>query len=119
MEKVFLMKNLMTHKFIFGLLMAFVLALGVQGIAEAVQDPNLTATTTEQTVGGQITDVFSLSGLTLDAANERESVRITKSGGISLTGSFTDLSSVTLTENDDDLTDNANGTLMYRERGWY
>ena len=30
------MKNLMTHKFIFGLLMAFVLALGVQSIADAL-----------------------------------------------------------------------------------
>ena len=35
MEKVFLMKHLMTQKFVFGLLAAFVLALGVQGIADA------------------------------------------------------------------------------------
>ena len=30
------MKNLMTQKFVFGLLMAFVLALGVQGVVDAL-----------------------------------------------------------------------------------
>ena len=41
------MKNLMTRKFVFGLLMAFVLALGVQGVADAF---TITKTQTNPTI---------------------------------------------------------------------
>ena len=34
------MKNLLTRKLLFGMLMVLVLAFGVQGVADAVDDPN-------------------------------------------------------------------------------
>ena len=40
--RYFFMKNLMTRKLVFGVLMAFVLAFGVQGVCEALDvNPNI------------------------------------------------------------------------------
>ncbi|MYK19286.1 T9SS type A sorting domain-containing protein [Candidatus Poribacteria bacterium] len=102
MEKVFLMKNLMTHKFVFGLLIACVLALGVQGVVDAVVDPAITDATLNptdlQVVGRSLT--ITVAG-TLDAPGTTETIKISKSSGIDLTGDFTGLSSLTLTEDGD------------------
>ena len=126
------MNNLTTRKIVLGLLMTLVLALGVQGIAEAIDDPEITnltdytvvATSTTQTtlthdnehvVGiGTITISISLSP---DKTDSRESVSISKTSGIALTGDFYELSG-NLTEVDSDLVDGNEGTTFtYRAGG--
>ena len=75
------MNNLTTRKIILGLMMAFVLALGVQGIAEAVNDPTITVNTvsdilTLRKVHG-IATVSAPSSYTTNHPT-KESVSITK-----------------------------------------
>ena len=112
------MNNLMTRKIILGLLMGLVLAFGVQGVAEAITDPAISSANlnpnTIQNVGGPLTITITLSP---DDPTRRETVSISKSSGIDFTGIFFGLSSISLTEDDEDLTtgDTSNGTnFIYR-----
>ena len=108
------MKTLTTRKIILGLLMGLVLAFGVQGVAEAITRPSGQTEAHLNTVESVVQDVgqsptISSIDIVPDRANIRETVSITKSSGITLTGDFYGLSSVILTEVDDDLTDTTNG----------
>ena len=83
------MKNLMTQKFVFGLLMAFVLALGVQGVAAAqsVSDSGDGSTTSSSsgTVDYQTTDETDLETnplersftITVKDAEDADTIKIT------------------------------------------
>ena len=109
------MKNLTARKIVLGLLMTLVLAFGVQRVAEAITRPSGQTEAHLNTVDSTIQDVGTTASIpaitiTPDRANSRETVSITKSSGVTLTGSFYRLSSVRLTEVDDDLTDDINGT---------
>ncbi len=84
------MKNLMTHKFAFGVLMALVLAFSVQGVVEA-QTTRVSADSaiTSSTAGTTTIPVFDISGtnlltrsftLTVTGAADGETVGITATG---------------------------------------
>ena len=109
------MNNLTTRKIVLGLLMALVLAFGVQGVAEAITRPSGQAEAHLNTVHGIVVDVgesdIDISSINIvpDRANSRETVSITKSSGVTLTDNFYGLSSVSLTEVDTDLTNSSNG----------
>ena len=108
------MNNLMTRKIILGLLMTCVLAFGVQGVTEAIVNPNTADearfTTTDSTVRnvGDSVDIPTIT-ITPDKANSRETVSISKTSGIAFAGAFYQLSGG-LTEVDDDLTDTIEGS---------
>ena len=108
------MNNLTTRKIILGLLMVLVLGFGVQGVAEAITRPSGQTEAHLNTVDPDVHDVggtetVPTTDIAPDRANLRETVSITRSSGITLTGDFYGLSSVTLTEVDDDLTNTDNG----------
>ena len=112
------MKTLMTQHSVLGILLAFVLALGVQGVAEAVQKPTAPSDSdlnpaTVYDVGGTVT--ISALTITPDKVNSRETVRISKSSGIDLLGNFVGLSSVTLTEVEGDNGANGNSFTYTRD----
>ena len=71
------MKHLMTHKFIFGLLMAVVLALGVQGTADAIGTltPSFTPAELSTLATGATITVGGLSA-TPDLDTVRESILV-------------------------------------------
>ena len=112
------MKHLMTHKLVFGLLMAFVLALGVQGVAEAVTDPTGLTEQGQAAADGNILHSYSIGerqtiGTGLDSLSGTrpgtvETVTISKTGGITFLTPFTSAGSITLRETE---TDGNNGTL--------
>ena len=107
--------KILTQKSFIGMLMALVLALGVQGIADAITRPTAQTEAHANTVDSTVRDVggsiqIAATNIVPDRANLRETVKITKSSGITLTGSYYGLSSVTLTEVDDDLTNTNNGS---------
>ena len=97
------MKNLMTQKFILGLLMMLVLAFGVQGVVDAVEDPGLEQSIDDVITLHRVHSTFSNAELSFifDKAGTKETVKISKSSGIDLIGTFYDRSSVTLTEEGD------------------
>ena len=111
------MNNLTTRKIVLGLLMTCVLAFGVQGVAEAIGDPDIATATLNpnaiQNVAGPVDISITLDP---DSSTRRESVSISKSSGIDFTGTnFFGLSSISLREVDDDLTDGNDGTnFTYR-----
>ena len=96
------MKNLTIHRLAFSVLMMCVLAFSVQGTADAVVDPAISDSdlnpTTLQVVGTSLS--ITVTG-TLDAPGTTETIKISKSSGVDLTGGFTGLSSLTLTEDGD------------------
>ena len=98
--------KLFTKNMSLGLLMAFVLALGVQGIAEAVTDPNLTVNSTDQILTETLHKVygtFSITGLstfTPDNPKKQEEVTIAKSNGIRWTGTYTGEGTIKLKESE-------------------
>ena len=104
------MNNLTTRKIVLGLLMALVLAFGVPGVVDAIVDPVIDELVLNPTglynVGGPAT--ISSITITPDKAATRETVSISKTSGITLTGDFYGLSSVSLKEVDEDLTDGDN-----------
>ncbi len=107
--------KLFTQDLFLGLLMTLVLALGVQGVAEAITRPSGQTEAHVNTVDSTVRDIGnSLSITSIDIApdktNVRETVTISRSSGITLTGDFYGLSSVSLREVDDDLTDTTNGS---------
>ena len=105
------MNNLTTRKIVLGLLMAFVLGFGVQGVANAISDPNITSglsPTTVYNVGSSPTDITIT--LSPDSPTRRETVSISKSSGITFTGGFFGFTGGSLTEVDDDLTDTNEGS---------
>ena len=101
------MQNLFfRNRFVLGVLMVCVLALGVQGSAEAIEKPSSPPSTEDlnpvevYNVGREI----SIPAITLtpDKPGTNETVSITKSSSsIALIGNFYGLSSVTLTEDED------------------
>ena len=105
------MNNLTTRRIIFGLLMTLVLMFGVQGVADAVSDPDWTLQSntdiiTDRRVGIEFTvGEFSLNG---EKVGTTESVTITISPGITLSQPVHSTSSVTLTEKE--VVDNDPGT---------
>ena len=116
------MKNLiMTQKFVLSLLMACVLALGVQGLVEAVEKPDAPADdvlnpATIYDVGASSVTISIV--LTPDKAGTIETVNISRSSGITLTGAFYTLNSVTLREEEDTTADpRTNGTEFSYSRG--
>ena len=126
------MNNLTTRKIVLGMLATLVLAFGVQGVAEAITDPDIvnapsgfnrveTSTTlttftfeAEAKVGG----VGSISiALAPDKNNSRETVSISIGSGIAPTDAFYQLSGG-LTEVDTNLTDaNEGATFTYTAGG--
>ena len=85
------MKNLMTQKFVFGLLAVFVLALGVQGVANAVNKPSTKQSASDRIKPRLIYSTFSLSSITLSPdslVTTGESVKVTLSSGITPTGTL-------------------------------
>ena len=109
------MKDLTTRKIVLGLLMTCVLAFGVQGVAKAINNPNTNGIATETTVSGTVFNVGASSSITsitttFDKIGTKETVSISKTSGVTLTGDFYGLSRVTLTE-DENTTDGteANG----------
>ena len=99
------MNNLTTRKIVLGLLMTLVLAFGVQGVVEAITNPNTGDVANFTEVNSGVFDVgvsASISSINLvpDEVGTKETVRIIKSSGITLTGNFYGLSSVTLTEDE-------------------
>ena len=117
------MNNLTTRKIVLGLLMALVLAFGVQGVAKAVDNPNTDGVANFTDVNGTVFNVGASSsissiGLRLDKVGTKETVSISKSSGITLTDNFYGLSSVLLTENEnttDDTDANGNGFTYTRD----
>ena len=117
------MNNLMTRKIVLGLLMTFVLAFSVQGIADAVTDPTGTAQIDAEAIADtRVGSAFNLGSLTLTGqkAGTTESVTITISSGITLSEPVHSTSSVTLREkevadNDPDTVGNqpANGPFIH------
>ncbi len=99
------MNNLTTRKIVLGMLMTLVLGFGVQGVAEAIQNPNTGDEANVNTISttifnvGQTTTISSIS-LTPDRPDSRETVSISKTPGIDLIGDFYQLSG-SLTENED------------------
>ena len=98
------MKNLMTRKLVIGLLMAFVLALGVRGTAEAISGIPAANEVNEDTIRVISSTANVGAAVALNANETRESVRITVSSGVELItpvplSAGTDL---TLTEGDTD-----------------
>ena len=109
------MNNLTTRKIILGLLMGLVLVFSVQGVAEAIENPDIidgTLNTNTVYNVGDSSVTIAISALTFDDSDRKETLRITKSSGVALT-SFGGLTSVTLTEDHStpstDLTDGADG----------
>ena len=107
------MKNLMTRKLLFGMLVTLVLAFGMQGIADAVRDPNLSQSLSDivKLRGRYSTFSISLSPVFDNPDNIGETVTITLTGDMTLIGDlFGQTSPVTLTESggiaDDPLTTN-------------
>ena len=97
------MNNLTTRKIVLGLLMTLVLALSVQGIADAITVPAAQNAETAVTATYAIGDSISPFQITLDAARVRESVSITApDGGIRFTVGGISASSLTLTEKNAD-----------------
>ena len=98
------MKNLTTRKIILGLLMAFVLAFGVQRVADAVRDPKLQQSSSDFFKFRTPNTTFSIRvSLPFDTPENSETagetVTITFSSGITPIGIFQGESSpVTLTE---------------------
>ena len=104
------MKNLTTRKIILGLLMTLVLGFGAQDIAKAVENPNTDDVATQTVVNSTVFNVGASSSIsaittTFDKIGTKETVSISRTSGITLTGDFYGLSGVTLTENED-TTDN-------------
>ena len=98
------MNNLTTRKIVLGLLMALVLAFGVQGIADAI---NIGVTprseTNTFTTAHEVGTGFEITGsITLNDPDIRESVTISISSGIQLTSPVFSSGSLTLTEKDGD-----------------
>ena len=96
------MNNLMTRKIILGLLMTCVLVFGVQGVVEAITNPNAEAHVNTinlivHDVGDSLPNTVSIT-ITPDQATKKETVTISKSAGITFTGDFYQLSGG-LTEN--------------------
>ena len=95
------MKNLMTRKFLLGILMTLVLAFSVQGVAEAVNKPSNKQSVTDRIKPRLIFSTFSLPGISLaldDLANTTEAVTVTLSSGITPTGTLeSHFSATTLT----------------------
>ena len=92
------MKNLTIQKLTLGLLMAFVLVVGVQGIADAVDPPNAQGEATIITPINIGSAVTYTNAFTQTIDGEVETVTISRSSGITFTGADGNKSSVSLKE---------------------
>ena len=99
------MNNLTTRKIVLGMLMVLVLAFSVQGVAEAITSPNAADVANLTVVHSSVVNVraedpSSISiAIAPDKASAKETVSVTKTGGIAFTDAFYGLSSVSLAEN--------------------
>ena len=89
------MNNLTTRKIVLGVLMALVLAFGVQGTAEAVLDPELSQSSSEFFKFRTPNETFSISlGLSFDTVNTNETITVTFHGDITPIEKFFDESGI-------------------------
>ena len=89
-----------------GVLMLFVLVLGVQGVVEAITVPAGTDQTAAYSGIIALRSPFTAFTISLDQDELKESVRISTNGGVQLTASNKRYTSLTLTEK------NADGTAL-------
>ena len=106
------MNNLTTRKIVLGLLMTLVLAFGVLGVVDAIMDPTIAESALNPTDLYDVGGTASIDSISInpDKADTKETVSISKSSGITLTGEFYGLSRVSLKEVDEDLTDADEGS---------
>ncbi|MEG9862443.1 MAG: FlgD immunoglobulin-like domain containing protein [Parvularculales bacterium] len=106
------MNNLTTRKVVLGLLMTLVLGFGVQGVLEAVEDPDIQSEQLNPEDVYTVGDRKEISiTLTPDQAGTRETVSISKSSGIAFVDEYYSLSSIRLTEDENlELDPAENGT---------
>ena len=89
------MNNLTTRRIVLGLLMALVLALGAQGIAEAVLDPELSQSSSEFFKFRTPNETFSISlRLSFDTVNTTETITVNFDTGITPIEKFFDESGI-------------------------
>ena len=83
------MNNLTTRKIVLGLLMALVLAFGVQGVAEAVKRPgDQEDLNPDYSIQRWRNCYYHYYSRLLDDDDRRETVSISRSSGITFTGDF-------------------------------